>query len=364
MSGYAVSKKSEFSKKRAQVPVLKRSKSQLASTARVKELKPLSTATEVSNNKNIPTLYKAINVGDISANGLLIQNNPSSYSPEYYQKALSELKLGLKIIGVFLILVYVGWAAAVKTNTTDNGGLIYNTGLIGGSLMLVALLYSVVKKIRSLHRVLSSEVWYYLHIGCGAVGAYLVLLHSSFDLRSINASIGLITTLIVIISGALGRYLYTLSTISLHRQLLIVKDTEQDLFNLTEKYERERAFRMRERLARFTLHCFKKPQSRLRYLAQWISILYFGVHYYMGSKRDLRKIAKNMSKVTRLKKRDIAILSRYQKKKLQQYILHTTKMGYTRLVEQVLRHWRLLHIPALYLLTLTAIAHVVVVHMY
>ena len=364
MSGYAVSKKSEISKKRAQAPVLSRSKSSLANTAKVKEIMPLSTAVDGRSDKNIPTLYQTVNLSDVSANGLLTQNNPSSYSPEYYQKALSELKLGLKIIGIFLILVYVGWAAAVKTNTTDSGGLIYNSGLIGGSLMLVALLYSVIKRIRALHRLLSSEMWYYLHIGCGAVGAYLVLLHSSFDLRSINASIGLVTTLIVITSGALGRYLYTLSTISIHRQLIIVKNTEQSLFDLTEKYERERALRMRERLARFTLHCFKKPQSRLRYLAHWVSILYFGVHYYLGSKRDLRKIAKNMSKVTKLKKRDIAILSRYQKKKLKQYILHTTKMGYTRLVEQVLRHWRILHIPALYLLTLTAIAHVVVVHMY
>jgi len=364
MPGYAVSKKSEISSKRLNAPVAKRNKKALAKTGNAKNLRSRSTEIAEGSSANLPTLYNVVHVRNVGANSLLVQNNPQSYSPEYYQKAVTELKFGLKIIGVFLFLVYVGWVAAIKTNTTGGGELIYNTGLIGGCLMLVALIYSLFKRIRYLHRILSSEVWYYLHIGCGAVGAYLVLLHSSFDLRSINASIGLITTLVVIVSGALGRYLYTLLTISLHRQLIAVKNTEQILFDLTDKYERDRALRMRERLVMFTLHCFKKPGSRFRYLTRWVSIVYFGFYYYLGSKRDLRKISKNMSKVTRLSKKDITILSRYQKKKLRQYMLHTVRMGYTSLIEQVLRHWRILHIPALYLLTLTAIAHVIVVHMY
>lgn len=364
MSGYAVSKKSEFTNKRSRAPLSQRNNTSLAKTGNAVKSGTRSADKSGGSRTNLPTLYKPENVNVVGSSGLLAQTNPLAYSPDYYQKALTELKTGLKIIGMFLFLVYVGWVAAIKTNSTGSGGLIYNTGLIGGSLMLVALIYSVIKRIRSLHRLLSSEVWYYLHIGCGAVGAYLVLLHSSFDLRSINASIGLITTLIVIISGALGRYLYTLSTISLHRQLIAVKDTEQKLFELTEKYERVRALHMRERLSRFTLHCFIKPHSRLRYFSRWITIVYFGIYYYLGSKRDLRQITKNMSKVTRLNKKDIAILSRYQKKKLREYMFHTVRMGYTSLVEQVLRHWRKLHVPVLYLLTLTAIAHVIVVHMY
>jgi len=364
MSGYAVSKKSQFSNKRSQTPVLRPASSSLAKTGHVKKPGSRSSANAGESSANVPTLYKTVKVGNVVASSVLAQNNPLSYSPEYYQKSLTELKQGLKITGVFLILVYAGWAAVIKTNTTVGGGLVYNTGLIGGSLMLVALIYSVTKRIRALHRHLSSEFWYYLHLGCGAVGAYLVLLHSSFDLRSINASIGLVITLVVIISGVLGRYLYTLSTITIHRLLVAVIDTEKNLFDLTEKYERDRALRVRERLSRFTLHCFNKPDSVLRYFARWISIAYLGVYYYLGSKRDLRKISANMSKVTRFTKKDIAVLSRYQNKKLRQYILYTVRMGYTSLVEQVLRHWRIFHVPALYLLTLTAIAHVAVVHMY
>ena len=89
-----------------------------------------------------------------------------------------------------------------------------------------------------------------------------------------------------------------------------------------------------------------------------------GIYHYLVSKKDMRKIAKKMLAMRHLTKKDTRILKQYQKRKLRQYVFQIIKMGYVNLIEQVLLHWRILHIPALYLLTLTAIAHVVVIHMY
>lgn len=347
MSGYAVSETSRFFNDKGR--------------ASVKEVPKPSTE---SKSKNLPALIEEKNVAVVSASQLLADNYPATYSPENYQKAITELKIVTKGILAFLFLIYLTWAAVTQTNFTETGDLIYNSGLIGGSLMLVALIYSIVKRSKKLRPLLSSDIWYYIHIACGAIGAYLVIFHSLFDLRSINGAVALVTTLVVIISGALGRYLFTLSTISLHRQYVDIRETEKNLYELIDKYECDQALKIRERLSRFALHCFKKPKSFFRYFMRWVSVVYLGVYYYLVSKRDLRKIAKKMSTTVKLDKKDFSILKKYHRKQLRHYILDIIIMGYTSLIEQVLRHWRVLHVPALYILTVTAIVHVVVIHMY
>lgn len=348
MSGYAVSKRDDT----------------LIGTTTSKKDSSKSDSKVDENNKNLPAIYNEKNLSVVSASQVLAHNFPSSYSSENYQKALAELKLVLIGIVGFVFLAYVGATIAMQINFVEGSDIIYNSGLIGGCLMLVALIYFIIKRVKMIRRHLKSEMWYYLHIVCGALGAYLVLLHTSFDLRSVNGTISLITTFVVIVSGALGRYLFTLSTISLHRQYVDIRDTEQDLFDLIDKYECDSSLRIRERISKYALYCFNKPRNTISYFARWASVVYLGIYYYSISKFDLRKISKNMSEVTSLPKKDIEILKRYQKKKLQLYILHIIKMGYTSLVEQVLRHWRMLHIPALYLLIVTAFLHVVVIHMY
>lgn len=363
MSGYAISDTSGLYDETVPASESKQGKSP-ADTAKLTDKAVKANSEPTKAPEKLPAVYKEKNVAVVGASQLLAENYPASYSPENYQKAINELKLVLKGIAGFVFLVYIGWTAARQHTSTVGGDLIYNAGLVGGSLMLVALIYAIIKRAWGLRRFLASDVLYYVHIACGAVGAYLVILHTSFDLRSINGSVALAMTLIVIISGALGRYLYTLSTISLHRQYVDIRNTENNLFELIEKYDCDHSDRIRQRLSKFAQHCFKKPESFFSYSIRWMSVFYFGIYYYLLSKRDLRKISKVMSKTVKLEKKDFVILKKYQKKQLRYYLWDTVVMGYTSLVEQVLRHWRILHIPALYILTTTAIVHVVVIHMY
>ena len=363
MSSYAVSETSGISTEGSLVTVSSHDGSLSKTFGKDKRNTPSSS--EAGKDKlNLPTVYQEKNVSVVDASGILANKFPHEYSSENYQKALTELRLVLIGIGSYIFLVYLGWAAELQINFTAGGGFVYNAGLTGGILMLVALIYAVIKRIKSLRRVLPSETSYYIHIGCGAVGTYLVLLHTSFELRSINGSVALITTLLVIISGALGRYLYTLSTILLHRRYIEIKDYEQSFFELIDKYGDENSLRIRKRLSKFALHCFNRPKSILQYFIRWMSIIYYGMYFYLASKKDIKMIAKMMLTLTNLNKKDAKVLSRFQKRKLRQYIFQIITMGYINLVEQVLRHWRVLHIPALYILTLTVMAHVVVTHMY
>jgi hypothetical protein len=84
----------------------------------------------------------------------------------------------------------------------------HSLGILGFVLMLMTeTLYSVRKRSRSARwgRMAS---WLEFHIFTGLVGPYLVLLHSSWKFNGL-AGVVLWMTMIVVLSGFIGRYIYT-----------------------------------------------------------------------------------------------------------------------------------------------------------
>lgn len=81
-------------------------------------------------------------------------------------------------------------------------------GVIGFVLMLMTeTLYSLRKRSRQA-RWGRPASWLRFHIFTGLVGAYMVLLHSSFKFNGL-AGIVMLLTVIVVVSGFIGRYIYT-----------------------------------------------------------------------------------------------------------------------------------------------------------
>lgn len=80
-------------------------------------------------------------------------------------------------------------------------------GMVGASLLVAMLVYSVRKRLRWLRNAGSLRVWLAFHIFCGVVGSLLILLHTSFKFGGI-VSISFWSMVVVALSGVLGRYLY------------------------------------------------------------------------------------------------------------------------------------------------------------
>ncbi len=81
-------------------------------------------------------------------------------------------------------------------------------GIFGFILMLMTeLLYSLRKRTRSASWGKMSS-WLQFHIFTGLVGPYMVLLHTSWKFNGI-ASVTTLFTLIIVVSGFIGRYIYT-----------------------------------------------------------------------------------------------------------------------------------------------------------
>jgi hypothetical protein len=80
-------------------------------------------------------------------------------------------------------------------------------GVIGSSLMVIMLVYSLRKRLRILRRLGKLRDWLDFHIFCGIVGPLLVILHSSFKVQGLVA-LSFWSMIAVALSGVLGRYLY------------------------------------------------------------------------------------------------------------------------------------------------------------
>jgi hypothetical protein len=84
----------------------------------------------------------------------------------------------------------------------------HGIGVAGFILMLMtATLYSV-RKLRSEARWGSMASWLRFHMVTGIVGPYMVLLHTALRFRGL-AGLAMLLTVVVVVSGLIGRYLYT-----------------------------------------------------------------------------------------------------------------------------------------------------------
>lgn len=87
------------------------------------------------------------------------------------------------------------------------GSVGHKLGVVGSSMMVLMLLYSVRKRVGALRRLGSLGRWLDIHIYLGVFGPLLVVLHSSFKVQGLVA-LSFWSMVIVASSGVLGRYLY------------------------------------------------------------------------------------------------------------------------------------------------------------
>lgn len=119
----------------------------------------------------------------------------------------SELLYAL-IAVVFITLVYLGMNVILGGVPAASSFYGHSMGIVGFLLMLMTeILYSLRKRSR-LARWGQMSSWLRFHIFTGIVGPYLVLLHSSWKFNGIAGVLTLMTAIIVL-SGFIGRYIYT-----------------------------------------------------------------------------------------------------------------------------------------------------------
>jgi hypothetical protein len=126
---------------------------------------------------------------------------------------------------VVAAILWFGSHAHLERYISPRSGLGYWLGIVGGSLMLLLLIYSARKRFAWLRWIGSIPAWFDIHMTLGVVGPLLVLFHANFSLGATNSNVALISMLLVSGSGVAGRYFYT----RLHAHLDSHEDTLEQL---------------------------------------------------------------------------------------------------------------------------------------
>jgi Fe-S-cluster-containing hydrogenase component 2 len=104
-------------------------------------------------------------------------------------------------------------------------------GYAGTALMVIALLYPLWKRSKIMQRLGSSQAWFDWHLMGGVVGPLFIILHSAIKLDN-WVSFAFWSMILVVVSGVVGRYLYTQVPDLLHGKELEELEHERALAKL------------------------------------------------------------------------------------------------------------------------------------
>jgi hypothetical protein len=125
-------------------------------------------------------------------------------------QALARHFTPVRTFGLAVVVALVwGYTGHLERYINPNYGLGYWLGIVGGSLMLVLLIYPARKRVEWLKVVGGVTGWFRAHMTLGVVGPLLVLFHSNFSLGATNSNVALFCMLAVAGSGLIGRYIYS-----------------------------------------------------------------------------------------------------------------------------------------------------------
>jgi hypothetical protein len=232
---------------------------------------------------------------------------------------------------------------------TPESGMGYWLGIIGGSMMLTLLLYPLRKRIRILQILGPTRFWFRLHMAFGLVGPLLILYHCNFQLGSINSQVALYCMLLVAGSGIVGRHFYARIHRGLYGRKTSLRELQQDLAASVDK-------------SHGLATLMPMLVARLNKMA--VEMQGCSVTQTLGIRRSirwkLRAIAENSSIVLR----DPERLSRASSKFIRDYMSLVGRVAQFSFYERLFALWHILHLPIFLLMVLSALFHVLAVHMY
>jgi hypothetical protein len=200
----------------------------------------------------------------------------------------------------------------------------------------------------------------------GLVGPLLVLYHCNFQLGSFNSRVALYCMLLVAGSGIVGRHFYAAIHRGLYGRRLTLSDLQTELLQSTEKSHglaklMPRLVARLEKLSAELLGC-----KVTRSLGIASSIRWTFTHRFVRwsllwtARRELRAAAVLSEVVAKDRKRLYRNTARY----IRDYTKLMGRVAQFTFYERLFAVWHVLHLPIFFVMVLSALVHVLAVHMY
>lgn len=279
-----------------------------------------------------------------------------------YKLSLSGF-LALSAYVMVMFLIYQGWQNRMEQPLTAESGLGYELGIVGGSLMLLLLLYPLRKHARFMRRLGPVKYWFQTHMVFGIAGPVLILFHSGFSLGSLNSNVAMICMLLVASSGLVGRYFYTRIHHGLYGRKASLKELKIHSAILKSALSKEL------HLAPWALskiNHFEKHAQNLSdnlFISFW-KLLSLGVRTWsLYCYFRILTLFKPLTIKTRTKTGKV-ISSKKIVQHIGAHLSSIRKVSGFHFYERLFSIWHVLHYPLYLMLIVSGIIHVVAVHMY
>ncbi len=264
------------------------------------------------------------------------------------------------------LILYAGWIGRHERNITAEYGLGYALGIVGASMMAALLIYPLRKRIRALRLLGSTRRWFQAHMLLGTIGPVLILYHSNFSVSSLNSQVALFCTLLVACSGVVGRYLYA----QIHHGLYgeksslrsLTAEMQQSLENITASGPVLEDFL--EQLAVFDESVLKPPSDVLQSMARPFSFAFRTRWAYLRMSLKLRKQMAANAVSTGSPNREEKKKVQTVRRNLRRHLSQVRKVAHLSFSERLFSLWHILHLPFFFMLVISAIVHIIAVHMY
>ena len=247
--------------------------------------------------------------------------------------------------GLVVAVLVLAWTVRENRYIVAESGLGYALGIIGGSMMLLLLVYPLRKR-RNWQFLGPVSLWFRLHMMFGVVGPALVILHSGYRIGSLNGLVALVCMLVVASSGLVGRYLYR----RIHHGLYGQKVRFEEFYRKGEDWESALKQALEEHPALV---------EELHALEDKLVTRHTGLHrswwFYQSARNRLKRLRR---KIRRSMPRGA------DRKRMVQRIQSLLDICDLGVNEILFSYWHVLHLPLFILLVFSGLTHVVVVHFY
>jgi hypothetical protein len=268
------------------------------------------------------------------------------------------------------LLLLAGWVSRDQRYLVAESGIGYWFGIIGGSMMLILLLYPLRKRFRRWAVIGSVKSWFRIHMILGVAGPVIVIFHSGFKLGSFNSSVAFFCMVTVALSGLVGRKLYEgihhglygskvrfeefYSGDDLASMLLRRTGVERRQHNNGELPTGEK--RLKARRADTDDSSIADEYEEIEKL---LTNLHTGINRSLGFYRSMN------SRIGKLRRQiDRSDLNEKAKELIYRRLKDLRSICSLGTREILFSYWHILHLPLFIMLILSGLVHVAAVHMY
>jgi len=242
----------------------------------------------------------------------------------------------------------------------------YNLGLAGGVGLLFILLYPLRKRTRFLHALGPTKSWFAMHMTCGVLAPFLILLHSKFHIGSVNAGVALISMLLVAASGFVGRFIYVRIHHGLYGTRMSLAELQAQVgFNSGEvRSKLSFAPRVEEWLREYEATAVERPKNMVHGMWRFLTL---GLRARWVRRRCTQEFARAYRMHARAVKWDAAQQQRHLaggKALIASFVAGAQRVAQFSRYERLFSLWHALHVPLIWMMVFSAIAHVIAVHAY